>query len=263
MKRIGTLLLGLVLTLAGCAPVMGPHEQGGTLLGAATGALAGSQIGDGRGRLVAVAIGSLAGALIGQGVGQSLDRADQLTMQRNARVALDQGRPYLASTWVNPDTGSSGSVTPVRTFGTTDGRYCREYLQNVLVGGVQQQAYGTACRQADGSWLIVANNPVSDYRPVTTVYQTRYAPSGYYGGYYYPWYYSPVRLFFSLGYFHHGHHGRHHLHGGHHFKGGHHFRGGNHFRGGHHFKGGHHFRGGHHFKGGHQLRGGGHGWQRR
>lgn len=33
--------------------------------------------------------------------------------------------------------------------------YCREYQQQVLVGGRWEQAYGTACRRPDGSWQIV------------------------------------------------------------------------------------------------------------
>jgi surface antigen len=147
------LVLGLVL--AGCAPSMGPKETGGTLLGAGAGALAGSQIGSGSGTIVAVAIGTLAGALIGQGVGQSLDRADQLMMERNAQYALESTRTNVATTWRNPDTGNYGAITPVETYRTSQGQYCREYTQTVVVGGRTQQAYGTACRQPDGSWLIV------------------------------------------------------------------------------------------------------------
>lgn len=75
MKRILAIILILGLVLTGCASQMGPKETGGTLLGAGTGALLGSQIGSGRGSLVAVAIGTLAGTLVGQGIGQSLDRA--------------------------------------------------------------------------------------------------------------------------------------------------------------------------------------------
>jgi hypothetical protein len=34
-------------------------------------------------------------------------------------------------------------------------QYCREYTQNVVVGGVVQQSYGTACLMQDGQWHIV------------------------------------------------------------------------------------------------------------
>jgi len=155
MKRLAVFLLVLFLLLPGCAPNMGPKETGGTLLGAGTGALLGSQIGHGHGRLVAVAVGTMAGALIGQGIGQSLDRADRLAMERNAQYALENTRTDQPTTWENPDTGHSGAFTPTRTYQAAEGQYCREYIQTVRIGGQEQQAYGTACRQPDGTWMII------------------------------------------------------------------------------------------------------------
>ena len=155
MKRIILLLAAFALTLGGCAPQLGPNETGGTLLGAGTGALLGAQIGHGHGRLLGVALGTLAGAMIGQDIGRSLDRADQLNMEHTAQTALESNATRQTSTWVDPDNGNSGSFTPVKTYHAADGQYCREYHQNVTVGGQQQQAYGTACRQPDGSWRIV------------------------------------------------------------------------------------------------------------
>jgi len=155
MKRILAIILILGLVLTGCAPSIGPKETGGTIIGAGAGALLGSQIGSGSGTIVAVAIGTLAGALIGQGVGQSLDRADQLMMQRNAQYALENTRSNVATTWRNPDSGNYGSITPIETYQSSQGQYCREYTQTIVVGGQRQQAYGTACRQADGSWMII------------------------------------------------------------------------------------------------------------
>ncbi|MEZ4483130.1 MAG: RT0821/Lpp0805 family surface protein [Syntrophotaleaceae bacterium] len=143
------------LVLAGCAPSMGPKETGGAIVGAGAGALLGSQIGGGSGQLVAVAIGTLAGALAGQEVGKSLDRADRLAMQQNAQYALEYTRTNQSTGWRNPDTGNYGNVMPVDTYQTSSGQYCREYLQTVVIGGQQQQAYGTACRQPDGSWKII------------------------------------------------------------------------------------------------------------
>jgi surface antigen len=154
MKRTLAFIIVLILALPGCA-TSGRKEGAGTLIGAGTGALLGAQVGGGRGRLVAVAVGTLAGAIMGQEIGRSLDRADQLTMERNAQQALEQNKSYQASSWVNPDTGNSGTITPVKTFQTAQGQYCREYQQTVLIGGKEQQAYGSACRQPDGSWLII------------------------------------------------------------------------------------------------------------
>jgi hypothetical protein len=54
------------------------------------------------------------------------------------------------------DGGASGSVTAVRDGTSTQGRYCREFQQQVTIGGRTEQAYGTACRQPDGAWEIVS-----------------------------------------------------------------------------------------------------------
>ena len=58
-------------------------------------------------------------------------------------------------TWNNPNSGNSGSVTPVREGKAASGEYCREFQQTVTIGGKSENAYGTACRQPDGSWKIV------------------------------------------------------------------------------------------------------------
>jgi surface antigen len=150
---VGTLLLAL--TLSGCASTMGPKESAGSLVGGVGGAVIGSQVGSGTGRVVATAVGAIAGLLVGQEVGRSLDRADRLEMQRTAQYSLENSRSGESSTWRNPDTGHHGSITPRRTYRTERGQYCREYTQTVNIGGEEHQAYGTACRQPDGSWKIV------------------------------------------------------------------------------------------------------------
>ncbi len=156
IKKSVVMMSVVLLVLSGCAPYgHGPREQQGTLIGAGSGALLGAQVGSGKGRLVAVAIGTLAGALIGQDVGRTLDRADQMAMKQNAQYALENAPTNTSTAWRNPDSGNSGAVTPVETYRRKGGEYCREYHQTVRIGGEIQQAYGTACRQPDGSWKII------------------------------------------------------------------------------------------------------------
>jgi len=52
--------------------------------------------------------------------------------------------------------GASGSVTATRDGMTPSGQYCREFQHEVIVAGKREQAYGTACRQADGSWRVLS-----------------------------------------------------------------------------------------------------------
>ena len=154
-KALIAIPLALTISLSACTGTnSGPKQMGGTFLGAGLGALAGSQVGKGRGKLIAVALGTLVGAGLGNSVGQSLDRADQLYMARTSETAFEQVSTGQTSTWVNPDSGHSGTVTPTRTYQAQGGQYCREFQQTVTVGGDTQEAYGTACRQEDGSWKI-------------------------------------------------------------------------------------------------------------
>lgn len=155
MKRLIILFAVIALVVAGCAPHAGPREQSGTMIGATAGALLGSHVGKGKGSLVAVAIGTLAGALIGQDIGRTLDEADRMAMEQNAQYALEHAPTNTSTPWRNPDSGNGGEITPVETYQAKTGKYCREYRQTVWVGGQEQQAYGTACRQPDGSWEII------------------------------------------------------------------------------------------------------------
>jgi hypothetical protein len=90
---------------------------------------------------------------------------------------------------------------------------CREFDTPVTIGGQQQQAYGTACLQPDGSWKIeqhIADQPPQTYVIAPQVYQSYYPPS-YLAD---PWFYGPPLflggLFIGAGWgFHHDHAGFH------------------------------------------------------
>lgn len=149
-------LAAAALILGACTGDAGQKQTAGTIIGGIGGAVIGSQIGSGSGQLVATALGTFAGALIGADIGKSLDRADQLAMQQAEQQAHSApiGDQIV---WNNPDSGNSGSVTPVRE-GTNarSGAYCREYQTKVTIDGREQRAYGTACQQPDGSWQVVS-----------------------------------------------------------------------------------------------------------
>ncbi|NQU61608.1 MAG: hypothetical protein HQ512_10810 [Rhodospirillales bacterium] len=153
-SKIAVLVLASVL-LAGCVTQGKEKQFAGSLLGAGLGGFAGSKIGGGKGQLAAVAVGTLAGAVLGGGIGESLDNMDKLYADRAQDRA--QAAPVgQAIAWNNPDSGHGGTVTAVRD-GTNSrtGAYCREFQTKVDVGGRTERAYGTSCRQPDGSWQIV------------------------------------------------------------------------------------------------------------
>lgn len=143
------------IALAGCsAHDYGPKQSFGGLAGAGLGALAGSQIGKGRGQLAAVGAGALIGAVLGSSLGRSLDRADRNHASQAEYQALEHAPSGSQITWNNPDSGNYGTVTPQATYQAPSGAYCREYQHTIHVGGQPQQGYGTACRQPDGSWRV-------------------------------------------------------------------------------------------------------------
>ncbi len=151
-KAIAGLLPALTLIaaipLSSCETTS--HAQQGEIIGGVIGGVVGAQIGDGRGQTAAIIIGTIAGSMIGRHIGESMDDTDRM---RTAQ-ALNDSRTGQMTTWVNPDNGNVYTVTPTETYERDEGP-CREFRLDAKVGeGPSEDVYGTACLQADGSWLI-------------------------------------------------------------------------------------------------------------
>ena len=110
------------LSLAACEGSGITKQQVGMVAGAACGALIGSQIGSGTGTLIAVAIGTLAGAWLGSEIGKRLDARDQAMMSGTTNGALAHNPTGQTSSWSNPQSGNSGSVTPTSNYSTSQGQ---------------------------------------------------------------------------------------------------------------------------------------------
>ena len=150
MKKL--ILVGLVSLplISGCASKM----QTGTALGALTGGALAYGLGqDSSKKELWTVLGIGLGAMIGQSIGQQLDERDQYLMAQTFEFTMEKAPTNHRSQWENPDSGHGGTVTPTRTFDTGTGP-CREFTTTVSIGGHTEEAYGTACRQADGSWKI-------------------------------------------------------------------------------------------------------------
>lgn len=161
MKKLFLMMAAVsLLSLTACETTTGGQgftmnkQTVGTGIGALAGGLAGSQIGDGSGRLWATGAGVLLGSLIGSSVGSSLDKADIAYAQRASTQATTAPIGQQIA-WNNPQSGNSGYVTPVRDGRDTNGRYCREYQQTIVVGGRKETGYGTACQAPNGDWEVI------------------------------------------------------------------------------------------------------------
>ena len=148
---VGTLVLVL---LTGCSTIeSNPKTTIGAVGGGTLGGLIAAAAG---GSGAAIAASVIGGILVGGLVGNLLDERDKKMAAEAERKALETAPSGTTVSWQNPDNGHKGTVTPVRTYQTANGQYCREFQTNVTVEGKSEKAYGTACRQSDGSWKIVS-----------------------------------------------------------------------------------------------------------
>lgn len=150
-------ILVLALALTSCESVgqgisNNPKTTMGGMLGAAGGGLIAAAAGGGTAGIIG---GALLGGLVGGAIGNHLDQKDKELAAQNAQRAFENARTGQSSAWRNPDSGHSGNITPTRTYQDNTGQYCREYQQQVTIGGEIHESYGTACRQPDGSWKTV------------------------------------------------------------------------------------------------------------
>ncbi len=150
-------VLCTTLVVGGCATSSTPvnKETAGTGVGALAGALLGYGLGKGHSdKEAAIVVGALLGGVAGNRLGARLNEADRMMAGRSLSDTLEYNKVGTSSDWHNPDTGHGGYSTPTRTYTRSDGTPCREFTTVVNVGGKSEEAYGTACRQADGSWRI-------------------------------------------------------------------------------------------------------------
>lgn len=118
----------------------------GAALGAAGGGLLAAGLSDGDSR--AIFGGILGGALLGAALGDAASGIDRDCFGQ----ALEHAPSHETVTWRNPDEDTTYRFTPTRTYESEGDGYCREYTTSISIGGREETAFGTACRQPDGSW---------------------------------------------------------------------------------------------------------------
>jgi len=150
MRCVAIVMLAVVGS-TGCATIEdNPKTSIGAFGGAAFGGLIAAAAGGGGPAIAGAVIG---GALLGGLAGNMLDQRDKRMAAEAQQRALETAPTGQPVSWTNPDTGHTGAVTPTRTY-QSEGGYCREFQNDVVIGGKSEKAYGTACRQPDGSWKV-------------------------------------------------------------------------------------------------------------
>jgi surface antigen len=149
-------VVAMLLILSAAVPAhAGDDTILGTGIGAAVGGLFGSQLGHGSGQIVSTGLGVAVGGLIGNEVGQSIEN-------ENSSVTYASGSSGYYSSAPAPIVYQSYSpnyvappAPPPTYIDQQAGTYCRQFSQQINIGGRLRESYGVACLQPDGSWRIV------------------------------------------------------------------------------------------------------------
>jgi surface antigen len=146
--KMAAVCVALLALVAACES----RQTTGTLVGAGGGAIAAKALGGG---WFGMAVGALVGGLLGSEVGKRLDREDVERADTTNQKAMETNNPGQSSTWSNPNTGNSGSVTPTtNAYVAQGGATCRDFQQTVSAAGTTESGTGRACKQPDGSWKV-------------------------------------------------------------------------------------------------------------
>ena len=138
-----------------------PNEQGfkqsvGTVTGMLLGGKVANDLSKGsKNQGLWTMAGVTLGAFMGNEIGAALDKQDLLMVRDAQNQALEFNKTNQRSSWNNPDSGNSGMIYPTNTYQKGD-QPCREFTQEINIGGEVHKAFGRACRRADGTWDIIS-----------------------------------------------------------------------------------------------------------
>ena len=85
--------------------------------------------------------------------------ADLAFARTAASDVLTKGGKDSSQPWENPSTGARGSVTPLSSAYTEDGRTCRDFLASYVNGTQETWLQGAACRAERGRWDVRTLKP--------------------------------------------------------------------------------------------------------
>jgi surface antigen len=146
------------LVATGCAqPRITGAEATGATLGAAAGGAIGYQIGGGLGQALFTASGTLLGGTAGFLVGRRFAPSDRALYNQVLAESLASSDDGETRHWLNPETGRSGTIRPIRSFHRGEERQlCRDYRSAVNFESDVATGTGTACRSPAGQWSPIA-----------------------------------------------------------------------------------------------------------
>lgn len=105
-------------------------------------------------RALAIIVGTAPAAVAETNLYRDLDWHTLQAAQSAVQSVLEEQPSGQSFRWSVPRV-AEGSVTPLRTWRSASGHWCREYVERLqLTDGRRYTARGTRCRSDDGRWLI-------------------------------------------------------------------------------------------------------------
>ena len=88
---------------------------------------------------------------------EALRAMDRSLIERTVNEVLEKQLSGTVVDWQNPNSGSHGTVTPIRTYRSEAGQWCREYVQVTQTPDGRTESHrAIACRETDGAWRMRA-----------------------------------------------------------------------------------------------------------
>jgi surface antigen len=78
-----------------------------------------------------------------------------------ASELLKRNEKNASQPWENPRSGARGTVTPIASAYTAEGRTCRNFLASYVNGKAQAWLEGSACKEAKGAWEVRSLKPAA------------------------------------------------------------------------------------------------------
>ena len=72
---------------------------------------------------------------------------------------LSRGSKDASLPWENPNTGARGTITPLATAYSQNGKTCRDFLASYVKGKSEAWLQGEACRHHKGAWQVRSLKP--------------------------------------------------------------------------------------------------------
>ena len=84
---------------------------------------------------------------------QGLAESDVMLASGLVQTTLEDMPDGMTERWSNQQTGNGGAITPLRTYVSERGHFCRDYREELAVAGSTGRFYHTACRADGARWV--------------------------------------------------------------------------------------------------------------